>query len=126
MRRPRFRRSVSNYPAYTHTSYNVDFGRDGGHLRGTISLHVRHSFGAWRQGGFWFGIRPQFEIHRAEDKVRQRLESMRYAKTMYLCESCGAEEWGEPGWKPPEGWEHIGRREFCKACAGTKTLAELA
>lgn len=122
----RLYRSVTKYPAYQRTSLNATFGRGAGALNGTVSLSLMHSFAAWRQGGFWFGVRPEVEIHRSEDKVRERLESMRCAKTMFRCASCRTLEWGKPGWERPEGWEAIGpRRDFCPECASTKTLAEL-
>lgn len=116
----RFYKSVSNSPAYTQTSYNAEHRWS----RGTFhaSLHTKW---AWGGGGFWVGLRPEVYMHRQEDKVAARLAEMRNARMQCICWSCGREEWGEPGFGQPAGWEMVSALDFCAECASTKTLQAL-
>lgn len=110
-KRIRLYKAVSNYPAFTHTSYNLEIKALS--TSAEFSFHIRHK---WGGGGFSFGIRPEFFIIRKEDKLRKLAKEMREAKIGCTCKKCGKKEWSEPGRGIPKGWDYIHMMEFCEEC----------
>lgn len=110
----KFYKATSQYPAYTHTSFNL---KRSGRVTFHLSLHVKHAFGG---GGFWFGLRPEIEISRNTDEVEKFLKAYREVKFLERCSGCGAEAWS------PKDWVRVSmHRTACPDCTKTKTLAEL-
>lgn len=118
-----FHRQTTHYPGYNHTSFNLRFG--GGHPhRWTIeaSLHVRYR---WNKGGVWFGLRPEFDVHRRDDLLEATFKQMLIARKECSCARCHRRELGEPGLRLPETWHYVGMREFCDVCCSQLTYKEL-
>lgn len=111
----RFYRSTTQYPVYTHTSWNVQSkGRDF-----HAALHLKHAFGG---GGFYFGPRIEFAFQRKTDEVRKFLKEMRDIQYLVICLGCDREEWS----KQLDDWMSLGMRGYvCPDCRTSKTLAEI-
>lgn len=108
----RYFKSVSHYPAYTHTSYNLEHNRE--HTRLHLSLHLKW---AWADRGFVIGLRPELDITHHTERTQAMLTEMRFARVMFYCAKCGRREWGAEGMRHPEGWEWIRMLDFCGACS---------
>jgi hypothetical protein len=116
----RVRRSTTRYPAYDHTSFNLE--HVGPRVTARASLHVKY---AWTNGGFWFGLRPEVEVHRATDAHRAMLKKMRGAEIKETCRGCGREEL-LPFIGDKRGWHQVSSMSVaCPECFETKPMAEL-
>lgn len=119
MKSLRTSKSTTRYPPYNHTSFNLDIGYD---VTLHVSLHVKYALTA---GGFWFGLRPEFDVHRATRKHREIMGERDKGRMLYTCAKCSRKEWGPVGMHRPDEWDFIHRRNFCSACVGRYSFRDL-
>lgn len=104
--------STSTYPAYDHTSYNIEWM--GAKLTWHASVHVKH---AWGDEGFHLGLRVEGDVERLRQAVVKLREEARQMQVQYTCDNCQRQEWGPPGMRMPEDWEFIHLLNICPDCA---------
>lgn len=110
---------TTRYPAYTHTSFNLEWGRFGTY-GGNLSMHFKYS---WNDGGWWIGGRPEFDFHKDTDHARALRKKFKHALYEEVCNGCG-----KKAWHPVEtkGWTRLGRlSSICPDCAETKPVKEV-